>query len=129
MTEDHGKCPNCGADLNGGSIWQHFYDEFTSGKGYWKSENGIYDGGNRLLSHEEAERVADEVASSYGATRTKGQWGRAIAIYDRDKDRTVAFSCPDCDHQWPRVGRNVGGSTIDQPSTETPLEDREGRQG
>jgi predicted RNA-binding Zn-ribbon protein involved in translation (DUF1610 family) len=27
----------------------------------------------------------------------------AIAIYDRLKDRTVAWRCPHCQHQWERV--------------------------
>lgn len=99
---EHGNCPNCNADLNGGSIWQHFYDQFTGGTGYWKDAQGLYNGGARLLEHEEAERVADEVAASYGATRTSGQWGRAIAIYSQDTDRTVAHRCPDCEREWVR---------------------------
>ena len=48
------------------------------------------------------EAKALEVAAMYGATKEKGQWGRQIGIYDRDKDRTVAHKCPDCDHEWPR---------------------------
>lgn len=27
---------------------------------------------------------------------------REIAIYDRDLDRTVAYRCPDCLHEWSR---------------------------
>lgn len=27
---------------------------------------------------------------------------RCIAIYDRDKDRTVAWRCPDCEMEWER---------------------------
>jgi hypothetical protein len=94
-------CPHCGADLNGGSIWQHFYDEFTT-HGDWHDEAGNYIRKRRILSHEEAERRADEVASHYGATRTKGNWGREIGIYDMDRDRTVKLKCPDCNHEWDR---------------------------
>ncbi len=75
---EHGYCPNCKADLDGGSIWEHFYKETGS------------------------EAEADRVAEMYGATREKGQWGRATGIYDRDLDRTVAWSCPDCGHRWGR---------------------------
>lgn len=34
----------------------------------------------------------------YGATH----FGREIAIYDMDRDRTVAYRCPDCGHGWKR---------------------------
>lgn len=75
---EHGHCSNCGVDLDGGSIW----------------ETG-------LKMHGTEER-ADEYAAAYGATRTKGQWGREIGIYDMGKDRTVAWQCPDCKHEWQR---------------------------
>ena len=76
---EHGHCPNCGVDLDGGSIYEHFLKEY----------NGD-------------EAKALEVAAMYGATKEKGQFGRQIGIYDRDKDRTVAHKCPDCNHEWPR---------------------------
>ena len=28
------------------------------------------------------------------------RWRRTIAIYDYEKDRTVAWGCPDCEHEW-----------------------------
>lgn len=71
-------CPNCNADLNGGSIWEYFYRKTNS------------------------ETEADKTAKAYGADRTQGNWGRAIGIYDMDLDRTVAWKCPDCNHQWGR---------------------------
>ena len=74
--KEHGNCPNCNADLNGGLIWDTFYKQTGS------------------------EEEADKSAKSYGATRTEGQWGRHTAIYDIDKDRTVAHKCPDCKHIW-----------------------------
>lgn len=32
----------------------------------------------------------------------KTHYRRLIAVYDRDKDRTVAWRCPDCKEEWPR---------------------------
>jgi hypothetical protein len=29
-------------------------------------------------------------------------FSRAIAIYSREEDRTVAWRCPDCGHEWER---------------------------
>lgn len=79
MKNEHGHCPNCNADLDGGSIWETFF-QLTG-------------------SEEEADRKAE----MYGANREKGKWGRTIALYDRDKDRTVAWKCPDCGHAWERI--------------------------
>jgi hypothetical protein len=101
MTDEYGRCPSCNADLNGSMIWDYFYNEFIT-NGDWLDENGKYTENSRILSHEDAEARADEVASNYGATRTKGRWGRLIGIYDDVKDRTVAWRCPDCNHEWPR---------------------------
>lgn len=28
------------------------------------------------------------------------RYTRAISIYSREKDRTVAWRCPDCKHEW-----------------------------
>lgn len=102
MTHDeHGNCPNCSVSFNGGSIWEHFYKEFTVGGGYWMDENNQYTREYRILTHEEAELAADEAAKSYGATRTRGYWGRQIGI-EYDRDRIEAWRCPDCNHEWPR---------------------------
>ena len=78
MLNEHGYCPNCNADLDGGSIWQYFFEKTGS------------------------EAEADKSAEAYGANRTQGQWGRTIGIYDMELDRTVAWKCPDCNHQWGR---------------------------
>jgi len=75
----HGHCPSCGVDLDGGSIWETGLERY---------------GGS--------EEEADKYAECYGATRTKGRWGRQIGIYDFDKDRTVMWRCPDCNHEWER---------------------------
>jgi hypothetical protein len=34
----------------------------------------------------------------YGATH----FSRRMALYDQGRDRTVAFKCPDCGHEWAR---------------------------
>ena len=79
MVNENGYCPNCKVDLDGGSIWEHFFKETGSAL------------------------EADRIAEQYGATRGKGQWGRQIGIYDMDEDRTVAWQCPDCGHKWGRT--------------------------
>lgn len=76
---EHGHCPNCNADLDGGLIYDTMLEQCDG----------------------DVEK-ATERAASYGATPTKGQWGRQLGIYDRDLDRTVAYRCPDCKHEWSR---------------------------
>jgi hypothetical protein len=49
-----------------------------------------------------SEQKATEIAENYGATKQHGQWNRAIAIYDIERDRTTDWQCPDCNHQWAR---------------------------
>ena len=71
-------CPNCNVSLKGGLIWDTFFKRY------------------------EDEAEADRIAEMYGATRTTGHWGREIGIYCMDRDRTVAWKCPDCDHEWSR---------------------------
>lgn len=95
MQNDHGSCPNCKTDLNGGSIWQTGFDLALSNGG--DTHPSI-----PAKTKEEAEKRADLYASHYGATREAGQWGREIGIYDLEKDRTVSWQCPDCNHIWPR---------------------------
>lgn len=34
----------------------------------------------------------------YGATH----FSRKMALYDQGRDRTIAFKCPDCLHEWGR---------------------------
>lgn len=93
MSDDHGKCPKCGADLNGGSIWRTGYNlAMTTGGDRWPPAPA--------RNEAEAEARADRYAEAYGATRTTGQWGRQIGI--EEKDRTVRWQCPDCQHEWPR---------------------------
>ena len=72
------ECPGCKVSLVGELVYEHF------------------------LRFEKNEDKALEIAKLYGATKTAGYFNRAISIYDRNKDRTVAFSCPDCNHRWDR---------------------------
>ena len=76
---DHGHCPACKADMDGGSIWQTMLEQSK---------------GN--------EEEADRKAGMYGATRTSGRWGRAIGLYDNGSDRLIEYMCPDCKHVWKR---------------------------
>ena len=96
MSADHGKCPHCSADLNGGSIWE------TGLKFAWDGKDGAGLKDGPAKTQEEAERRADAYAKCYGATRTSGQWGRQIGIYDMERDRTAKWQCPDCKGEWPR---------------------------
>jgi len=73
---EHGYCPNCNADLDGGLIWEFFYKEYGT------------------------KAMADEYAEAYGATRTTGKWSRATGHYSLELDRTVGQTCPDCNHYW-----------------------------
>jgi hypothetical protein len=75
---EHGYCPRCNADFDGDMIFDTFMRKY--------------------LNREKAL----ETAEMYGATETKGRWGKKINIYDRDKDGTVAYQCHECKHQWDR---------------------------
>jgi len=74
------ECPNCHESLVGGLI----YDTML---------HDVYDGD---------EDAALQAASHYGATKTEGRWGLALGMYSLDEDRTVAYRCPFCGHEWPR---------------------------
>lgn len=71
---EHGYCPHCNADLDGGDIYQTFLDQGRTPE------------------------EAKEVASHYCGTK----WGREIGIYCIDRDRTVEYRCPDCGGHWDR---------------------------
>lgn len=92
---DHGHCPHCNADLNGGSIWQtgkHL--AMTTGGDTWPTVPA--------RNEAEAEARADKYAAAYGATRTSGQWGRQIGVSCVTRDRIVEWQCPDCNKTWDR---------------------------
>jgi len=75
---EHKYCPECGFHLEGGLIFETFLEKY----------------GDR-----EKARVA---ARLYGATETEGRWGKAIGIYDMERDMTVEWMCPECRHTWKR---------------------------
>lgn len=75
---EHGFCPNCKMDFDGELIFETFLRKY----------------GDR--------RKAIETAEMYGATETKGRWGKRIGIYSIEKDRTSMWRCPDCNHTWSR---------------------------
>ena len=79
MENEHGYCPKCNLNLDGENIWDYF---------------------NKIKASEED---ADKAAALYGATREKGCFGKEIGIYSYDEDRTVAYRCPECNHEWKRT--------------------------
>lgn len=79
MKNEHGYCPNCKLNLDGEPIWEFFYKQKGS------------------------EAEADRIAAMYGATREKGCFGKVIGIYSMVKDKTVAYRCPECNHEWKRT--------------------------
>lgn len=72
-------CPHCSAEFDGELIYETF-----------------------LAKYEGDETRALETAAMYGATKTEGRWSRRISLYDRTRDQTTAYRCPDCGHEWPR---------------------------
>lgn len=75
---DKNLCPKCNTTLDGDLIYETFLEEY-----------------------EGDESRALETAEMFGATKTKGRWNRRIALYNRAYDRTSAYQCPDCGHEWP----------------------------
>ena len=75
---EHGYCPNCNLDLDGGLIYETFLEKYQD------------------------EELALESAASYGATKTTGKWGKRIGVYSMEEDRTTHWRCPECGHEWPR---------------------------
>lgn len=72
-------CPNCESNLEGDLIFDTFMKQYGD------------------------EEKALATAGMYGATKTEGRWKRQIGIYDMDRDRTVAWRCPDCGHEWTMI--------------------------
>ena len=72
-------CPSCFADLRG---------------------DLIFDVGLKMHNGDRDEAL--KFAECFGASETEGCFGKVIGIYDFDRDRTVAWHCPECDYEWPR---------------------------
>lgn len=43
--------------------------------------------------------IPEDARHHYG---DKTHFSRVVGVYDFNLDRTVAWLCPDCGHQWPR---------------------------
>ncbi|GAB6989534.1 hypothetical protein [Paenibacillus pini] len=43
--------------------------------------------------------IPDDIVHNYSGTH----WSRKIGLYDKSRDRTVAYECPDCGGQWERL--------------------------
>lgn len=77
MSNEHGYCPHCKANLDGGDIVETFIN-----KGY-------------------SPEKARETAKLYGYSKGRTQWGREIGI-EYDRDCIEEYQCPDCKGKWPR---------------------------
>lgn len=81
MTNIHGFCPHCNANLNGDLVIDY------------------------PLSQGKSREEALAYATSYSGWEEHGEanrWGRAIGLYSIEKDRTMAYRCPDCGQEWSR---------------------------
>ena len=79
------KCPECGADWDGGSILETFIEQRELGFDIWK---GMTDA-----------EIEEQVKEYY---RPPYRWGRQIGI-ELDNDRIEYWQCPDCNIQF-KVG-------------------------
>jgi hypothetical protein len=69
-------CPKCNINLEGELIYKTFLKKYKDKK------------------------KALKIAKMYGATSTKGRWGREIGISDMMLDKIIAWRCPDCCNEW-----------------------------
>ena len=80
-TESSDTCPACKSDLTGDPIPEKY----------------------RVHKDDCAEQKARFEGRCYCFPYGDATHGsRRIGIYDRGRDRTVAWRCPDCGHQWDR---------------------------
>jgi hypothetical protein len=74
-TDDHGTCKNCGYDLNGPRVYDHFLDKY----------------GDPVK--------ALAVASMYGCRKGFGRFGKAVYVkgYDENYNKLPPYyMCPEC---------------------------------
>jgi uncharacterized C2H2 Zn-finger protein len=51
--------------------------------------------------------IPEHLQESYGGARW---FSRVIGLYGRDRDRTIAWQCPDCGARWDRdTGHRIEG--------------------
>ena len=78
----NGNCPHCNASLDGDLVI------------------------NYPLSQGKSMEEALDYASHYAGWEEHGKdnrWGRAIALYSLERDRTTDYRCPDCEKTWERT--------------------------
>lgn len=78
----HGKCPECGTNWDGGSIF-----DILRLQDWCKHMS-------------DAELQAD-IDQCYGIDQPQ-RFSRLVGVSCVARDRVVAWRCPDCDHEWPR---------------------------
>lgn len=83
VIDKHGRCPHCGADWDSGAI----FDALRPQK--WCADKSDVE----LQAH---------IDECYG-TDAPQRYSRLVNIYCQDRDRTVAWQCPDCRTKWPRI--------------------------
>ena len=81
MSNINGYCPHCNADLDGDLVINY---PLSQGK-----------------TMDEALEYA-KFYSGWKEHKVLNRWGRAIAIYDLNNDRTSGYRCPDCSKEWSR---------------------------
>lgn len=82
---EHGYCPKCNANFDGGDIVETF------------------------IAQGKTPEAARKSADAYGYSKGRTQWGRQIGI-EGDHDRIEWWKCPDCGHQWDAVySKNSNG--------------------
>ena len=77
----NGHCPHCNVSLDGDLVIDY------------------------PLSQGKSMEEALEYAKFYAGWSEHGEdnrWGRAIALYCMDRDRTIGYRCPDCNETWER---------------------------
>ena len=77
----HGTCPHCNANLDGDLVIDY------------------------PLSQGKSKEEALAYTASYTGWEEHGEdnrWGRAVALYCMDRDRTIGYRCPDCNETWER---------------------------
>lgn len=83
VIDKHGRCPSCNANWDAGAIF-----DVLRPQDWCKDKSDA-----ELQAH---------IDQCYGAERPQ-RFSRLVGISSRELDRVVAWQCPDCETQWPRV--------------------------
>jgi len=82
LLDHHGKCPNCGTNWDGGSIFDVLREQD------WCKEKSAAE----LQAH---------IDDCYGTDRPQ-RFSRIVGISCYERDRVIVWQCPDCNKSWPR---------------------------